>query len=1208
MASDKRVIINEIQRQFPKDGDYSIEALMKISPTLRNLIDNEGTFSTLAFLTPPIVNQIVREIAEARGLLGDVNADGSSNPLLNTIAQPNQSSAIVRSLDSATNTINALSALPQLIELANSNNPYLITPDDLSAAAQYENYEDIPYKELTLLTTADGNIVLDKEGSLIEAPTPNKRVLSPEKSPEGHIGPLTPDDVEVFAILLEDEIRIEREAQGIPHTIDTVDENGKMGLYGLTVLDLVEIGVVSQTAVTAWQSIPSNEREDYAYQALLAGIITVAMYGNIPYVLKSSLSWYVLANRQYWLEKLIGPKNFLKLQKIQRLLMYRHALRNWKTTFAYFIQNAITNKAQILGHMLAARLVGERAARAFGLGGQFASIIGRKVQDIFNRGYKALASKITETEIKDTTETTDLGETVEGTGIVEIKGPAVGIAEAAAAGEPTLSASEIDKAAEAVPDPEPTATSGSQNSTRRYSDFTNVESQPTNAALREVPDNQGFHDPNRVYPRVNRIGEPDTNRLARHQKIQDTIVGTKDKERILKIPVARGEPAWDQPRSPYNARYPYNHVRESESGHIIEEDDTPNNERLHWYHREGTFMEIDRNGTMTRRIVGDGYEVWERNGYIYIGGKANVTVEGNCNIYVKTNCNLQVDGDLNADVHKSVNFSVAKDFNVTVGGSMNFEAKEFINATAQKNINIKSSATASMTGDNVNVKANAVLRLSGEKKASLASPAGQALLLAGAGTVVVNGTGLGLLPSPGGAAAALAQSNRAQVAGEAVAGDPVGLRSPQEPVLPPLALETRVDKMSSTMSSLAENPDQNRDAINAVKANAVAEGVVTSEDLNRPLTEGARDTTPPPAAEPPKVASCEPLNGMTTFPTTLDLSPNVTLGMLTTGATIRAQHGLKEAEIVCNLKQLATNVIEPLFEKLGKNNVNIITGLQNPSVVTGALNNPAAASFHELGLAIDITFPNKQFSEYYDVAVQLKQVLQYDKLQLEYQLGEVNGKTTYKPWVHIQWQQQGLKLEGGREGSQIRMETLTMKGDTVHDPKNLVNLLPATAPAATEPTPETKSEWDAILVAGLDNRPGDLDLEAQVKLFKTGFGVNSKVKGFRYNTPTQEIIIFMRKNPKIPVFCFSAGCAKAFDLSTIENLADKNKFYVIEPYAASARVKTIVESAIQRGVPARNVTVGPSAERGQGIAGASNTPRNIDHWGALKYVATQNKL
>ena len=54
---------------------------------------------------------------------------------------------------------------------------------------------------------------------------------------------------------------------------------------------------------------------------------------------------------------------------------------------------------------------------------------------------------------------------------------------------------------------------------------------------------------------------------------------------------------WDQPIPPYSARYPYNHVYQSESGHILEFDDTPDNERVHLYHRAGTFIEIDSNGT-----------------------------------------------------------------------------------------------------------------------------------------------------------------------------------------------------------------------------------------------------------------------------------------------------------------------------------------------------------------------------------------------------------------------------------------------------------------------------------------------------------------------------------------------------------------------------------------------------------------------------------
>ena len=992
---DKRLIINEVQRQFPTSNDFNIESLLRVSPTLRNLLGVEltstglirartdeqtagniiittaGTFTVPEFLTPTLINQVVSEIVAA---------------------QETGSTAI--------NNLNILSALPEIIKIAQSENPYIVTPEEIQAASQYSNYEDIPLSESTLLTTFEGNVFLDSEtGALVLAPTPNSRILAPPKDAEGSIGPLTPDDIEMFSLLLEDEIARERASQGTPHGVSTIDENEKIGLYGLGVLDLVSIGVVSQGAVDDWNSIPENSREDYAKQAVLAGVITLAFYENIPYILRTSLSWYVMANARFWLEKLIGPKNFLTLQKIQRLLMYRNLLRQWKTTFSYFARNFITRKSQIFGHLLASRLVGERAARAFGLGGQFASIIGRTTEDIYNRGAKAIESGIK---------------------------------------KPT-SAHDIDKAAQVVPTPPPPR----PVSTRKYKFFPNILQQPSNDSLRKVPDNQGFHDPNKVYPRVTHIGEPDTNRLARNSKIKDTIVQSKDDDRILDVPVARkaSPTKWNQPKSPYNTKYPYNHVYESESGHVVEYDDTPNNERMHWYHREGTFMEIDRNGTMVRKIVGDGYEIYERDGYIYIGGKANITVEGNCNVYVKNNVNLQVDGNLTADVHKTVTFNVAKDFHVTAGGTINLKAKKNVNIESGATINAKASNNFNASGKNVNVKAQIVLKLSGNVKASLAAPQGQALLLSGAGTVVVNGTGLALLPSPGTAAAILAKANEATSAAAASIGGPPGEKNPKEPQLTPLTLEDRVDEWASTLSTLAENASDNQDAINALKKKGIDEGLVTNEDLNRPLTEGTKDETPPPAAKPAAVASCQLIYSQSTFPSSYSLTPNVTLGSLPGYQRLRGQFGLTTQDIVCNLRQLAVNVIEPMFNLVGRGNIIITSVFRTPDTITGSLNPPNGVSFHQQGLGVDICFNRKNFSEYYDIAVQMKQSIQYDKLLLEYRLGNVRGTTTYKPWIHIQWQQQGINLANGRTGGQARLQTFTLKNDRTYS-QTLVNLLP----------------------------------------------------------------------------------------------------------------------------------------------------------------------
>ncbi|MDP7366238.1 MAG: hypothetical protein QGH83_03095, partial [Candidatus Pacebacteria bacterium] len=68
-----------------------------------------------------------------------------------------------------------------------------------------------------------------------------------------------------------------------------------------------------------------------------------------------------------------------------------------------------------------------------------------------------------------------------------------------------------------------------------------------------------------------------------------------------------------QPPTPYDAVYPFNHVYESESGHLVEIDDTPSKERLHWYHRSGTFTEFHPAGNRTDRTVGHRYNMTTGN-------------------------------------------------------------------------------------------------------------------------------------------------------------------------------------------------------------------------------------------------------------------------------------------------------------------------------------------------------------------------------------------------------------------------------------------------------------------------------------------------------------------------------------------------------------------------------------------------------------------
>lgn len=163
--------------------------------------------------------------------------------------------------------------------------------------------------------------------------------------------------------------------------------------------------------------------------------------------------------------------------------------------------------------------------------------------------------------------------------------------------------------------------------------------------------NFGFHDPRTedkaVYgPYPIRINESDMNRRSVGA---DYLAETRKEEIFSNIGTADGE-AWAEPESPYEAVYPYNHVYETESGHIREFDDTKFRTRIHERHRSGSYYEIDDGGNKVLKIVGDGYEIIAGSRYAYVKGTCNLTVDSNCNTNIKGNYTLNVDKDMTINV------------------------------------------------------------------------------------------------------------------------------------------------------------------------------------------------------------------------------------------------------------------------------------------------------------------------------------------------------------------------------------------------------------------------------------------------------------------------------------------------------------------------------------------------------------------------------
>jgi len=163
-----------------------------------------------------------------------------------------------------------------------------------------------------------------------------------------------------------------------------------------------------------------------------------------------------------------------------------------------------------------------------------------------------------------------------------------------------------------------------------------------------------------TYPRTEHLGEPTTPREARGksgtpavefakgihgQKMKNwslTGGGTgfkKAKQEILIDPgtgtvISDTAGRWFEPRpiSLYGAVYPYNHVHLSESGHLTEIDDTPDNERLHRYHRTGTYEEIGSLGQRIVKVVNENYHMGLNDDHTSIKGSKYLNITNTLDI------------------------------------------------------------------------------------------------------------------------------------------------------------------------------------------------------------------------------------------------------------------------------------------------------------------------------------------------------------------------------------------------------------------------------------------------------------------------------------------------------------------------------------------------------------------------------------------------
>ncbi len=206
-----------------------------------------------------------------------------------------------------------------------------------------------------------------------------------------------------------------------------------------------------------------------------------------------------------------------------------------------------------------------------------------------------------------------------------------------------------------------------------------------------------------------------------------------------------------------------------------------------------------------------------------------------------------------------------------------------------------------------------------------------------------------------------------------------------------------VDTDTPSNRDMNAGDDHDADEPGSGKSYISGKASIDKKELESKVDPVKKDETP---AKPPAALSkdCSDIASITPFPTgdaidNINLTSNYTVGKLTRkphvvfdNALRSATGGLSVEEIVCNLKLLAVNCLEPIRAKYPN------------SFVTNTWRPPSGnpRSQHPKGQAADIQFRGVPKSAYFEIAQWIKDNVSYDQLLLEY-------KTTGSglPWIHI---------------------------------------------------------------------------------------------------------------------------------------------------------------------------------------------------------------
>ena len=246
-----------------------------------------------------------------------------------------------------------------------------------------------------------------------------------------------------------------------------------------------------------------------------------------------------------------------------------------------------------------------------------------------------------------------------------------------------------------------------------------------------------------LYPLSSDLDKPSLSGATRYD-IANTVINTR-KTNLDKGVISATGLTWDEPYPAYNPIYPYNKAYETESGHLVEYDDTPNNERITITHRSGSFIDFYPSGSRVEKITRSRYSITMGDDFVHIMGRCLITVGEGAYIKVLGDVNLECDNNLNVGVAGDANFSVGGAFNIKAktynaniddiattvtgskqfissGGDVHIDAQGTNFLTAQGQLELLASGTVDIMGSDINCELGAASADTGTGNSIKAAP------------------------------------------------------------------------------------------------------------------------------------------------------------------------------------------------------------------------------------------------------------------------------------------------------------------------------------------------------------------------------------------------------------------------------------------------------------------------------------------------------